>query len=142
MARHRKPSYTRSYSRSYRQPSLLNTLMFKFAALNPLAHKEFPMSSRRNILIRAVTSIVGDIAVAMAMASACIWLIEAATLGLFLSFLVWLLGSLIALALSQYEWHPAVAIVLSSQKLDDGINALNGLSDRVTRFMRSALQNI
>ena len=138
MARHRKPSY----SRSYRQPSLLNSLMFKFAALNPLAPKEFPMSSRRNILIRTVATVVGDIAVAMAMASACIWLIEAATLGLFLSFLVWLLGSLIALALSQYVVHPAVAIVLSSQKLDDGINALNGLSDRVTRFMRSALQNI
>ena len=100
------------------------------------------MSSRRNILIRTVTSVVGDIAVAMAMASACLWLIEAATLGLFLSFLVWLLASLIALALSQYVVHPAIAIVLSSQKLDDGINALNGLSDRVTRFMRSALQNI
>ena len=97
------------------------------------------MSSRRNILIRTVATVVGDIAVAMAMASACIWLIEAATLGLFLSFLVWLLASLIALALSQYVWHPAVTIVLSSQKLDDGIKALNGLSDRVTRFMRSAL---
>ena len=100
------------------------------------------MSSRRNILIRTVATVVGDIAVAMAMASACLWLIEAATLGLFLSFLAWLLASLIALALSQYVVHPAAAIVLSSQKLDDGINALNGLSDRVTRFMRSALQNI
>ena len=87
------------------------------------------MSSRRNILIRTVATVIGDIAVAMAMASACLWLIEAATLGLFLSFLVWLLGALIALALSQYVVHPAIALLLSDRKLDVGIDAASVLAE-------------
>ena len=99
------------------------------------------MTSRRNILIRTVAAVSGDIATGVAVAASCIWLIESAALGLFLSFLVWLLGALIALALSQYVVHPAVAVLLSSHKLDVGVNALNELAGRITRLTRSALQS-
>ena len=127
MARYRKPIY----SRSYRMPSLLNRLLFRLAVLNPLTPKEFPMSSRRNVLIRTVTAVLGDVATGIAVASACVWLIEAATLGLFLSFLTWLIGALAALALSQYLVHPAVALLLSDRKLDVSIAALAEVADQV-----------
>ncbi len=130
-----------SNRRRYRQPSLLNTLLFRLSLLNPLTPTEFPMSnSRRNILIRSVATIVGDIATGVAVASACVWLIEAATLGIFLSFLVWLLGTLVALALSQYVVHPTLTVVLSDAKLDLAVEAVSGLADRLTRFARSAMQ--
>ena len=130
-----------SNRRRYRQPSLLNTLLFRLSLLNPLTPTEFPMSnSRRNILIRSVATIVGDIATGVAVASACVWLIEAATLGIFLSFLVWLLGTLVALALLQYVVHPTLTVVLSDAKLDLAVEAVSGLADRLTRFARSAMQ--
>ena len=97
-------------------------------------------NSRRNILIRSVATIVGDIATGFAVASACVWLIEAATLGIFLSFLVWLLGTLVALALLQYVVHPTLTVVLSDAKLDLAVEAVSGLADRLTRFARSAMQ--
>ena len=90
------------------------------------------MSSRRNTLIRTVAAVSGDIATGIAMAAACVWLIEAAALGLFLSFLLWLLGILIALALSQFAVHPVVAVMLSNRKLDASINAISGMADQVT----------
>ena len=86
------------------------------------------MISRRYTLIHTVAAACGDIATGVAVAAACVWLIEAATLGLFLSFLVWLLGALIALALSQYVVHPLVAMLVSSRKLDDGLGTLSGLA--------------
>ncbi len=138
MASARRPKAVSS--RRVRQPSAWNTLKFRLSLLplfNPLS--EFPMTSRRNTLIRTVATVTGDIAAGVAVASACLWLIEAAALGLFLSFMVWLLGALIALALSQYVVHPTVAILLSSRKLDVGIDALTGLADRITRLTRSAL---
>ena len=139
MASARRPKAVSS--RRVRQPRVWNTLKFRLSLLplfNPLS--EFPMTSRRNTLIRTVAAVAGDIATGVAVASACLWLIEAAALGLFLSFMVWLLGALISLALSQYVVHPTVAMLLSSRKLDDGIDALTGLADRITRFTRSALQ--
>ena len=57
------------------------------------------MSSRRNTVIRTVAALCGDIAVGVALATACGWVIEAAALGLFLSFLLWLVGTLLALAI-------------------------------------------
>ena len=128
-------------SRRIRQPSAWNTLKFKLSLLpifNPMS--EFPMSSRRNTLIRTVAAVSGDIATGIAMAAACVWLIEAAALGLFLSFLLWLLGTLIALAFSQYVVHPAVAVVLSNRKLNLAIETLSGLADQVTRFVTTAMQ--
>ncbi len=86
------------------------------------------MSPRRNTFIRYVASISGDIAVGAAVAAACVWVIEAAALSVFLGFLVWLLGTLIALALSQYVVHPLINAVLSERKLDRAIDAMTGLA--------------
>ncbi len=125
-----------AHRRSYRKPSLLNRLLFDFSLLpifNPMS--EFPMrTSRRNTIIRAVAAVSGDIAAGIVMASACVWLIEAATLGLFLSFLAWLLGALIALALSQYVVHPGVNVLLSDRKLDLAIDALSAVARNAERF--------
>ena len=136
-------SYRRKtvYSRRYPKPSLLNNLLFRLSVLNPLTPKEFPMSnSTRNILIRTVATIAGDITVGVAVASACVWIIEAAALGLFLSFLLWLIGAIVSLALSQYVVHPALTVLLSDHKLDVAVDAFNLLSARITRFTRAAVQ--
>ena len=79
------------------------------------------MTARINIFIRAVASVTGDITIGYAMASACIWVIQAAALGLFLSFLLWLLTIIASLAFSQHALHPAVALLLSDRKLDRGL---------------------
>lgn len=98
------------------------------------------MSSRRNIIIRTVATIAGDIATGVAVASACIWIIETAALGVFLSFLIWLLGVLAALAVSQSVLHPALTAALSDRKLDLVVEAVTGLAERLTRFTRAKLQ--
>ena len=138
MSRTRRPRY----SRRYRQPSLLNTLLFKASLLNPFTPTEFPMSSRRNLIIRTVATVSGDIATGLAVAAAAVWIIETAAFGLFLSFLIWLLAALAALALSQYVVHPALTVVLSDQKLDLAVNAVTSLADRLTAFARSTLQTV
>ena len=97
-------------------------------------------TSRRNILIRTVSTITGDIAVGIACASAAIWIIETAALGLFLSFLIWLLAAIAALALSQFVVHPATKVLLSDKKLDLAVNAVSGLADRLTQFTRTTLK--
>ena len=97
-------------------------------------------TSRRNVLIRTISTIAGDIATGLAVASACIWIIETAALGLFLSFLLWLIGTLLALALSQYVVHPALTTLLSDSKLDLAVDAVTLLGSRFTRFTRSVLQ--
>jgi len=89
--------------------------------------------TRRNTFIRAVATVTGDIAVGAAVATACLWLIESAALGLFLSFLVWLIGTLLALAFSQYVVHPAAAVLLSDRKLDQAVDGLAGLAGLVTQ---------
>jgi hypothetical protein len=130
------------YRRRFRQPSFLNNLLFElslFPIFNPMS--EFPMStSRRNVLIRTISTIAGDIATGLAVASACVWIIESAALGLFLSFLLWLIGTLLALALSQYVVHPALTVMLSDSKLDLAVDAVTLLGNRFTRFTRSVLQ--
>jgi len=98
-------------------------------------------NSRRNILIRTVATIAGDIATGVAVASTCIWIIEAATLGLFLSFLLWLTGTLVALALSQYVVHPALTVPLSDSKLDLAVDVVTLLGSRLSRFTRSVLRS-
>ena len=84
-------------------------------------------NSYRHFAVRTVVSIAGDIAAGVAVAAVCTWIIETAALGLFLSFLIWLLGVVLALALSQYVVHPTLAVVLSDDKLDRGIAAVAGL---------------
>ena len=97
-------------------------------------------NSRKNIIIRTVASITGDITVGVAVASVCIWIIETATLGLFLSFLIWLLGVIAALAISQYIVHPALTVLLSDRKLDAAVDAVTALGNRLSRFTRAAVQ--
>jgi ABC-type sugar transport system permease subunit len=82
------------------------------------------MTIRRNLFIRSVASVTGDFAVGLGLAVACSWIIQAASLGLFLSFLLWLIALVLGLALSQYAMHPAVQFVLSDRKLDQGTDAL------------------
>jgi hypothetical protein len=83
--------------------------------------------SRRNFFIRSVAGFCGDFALGYSMATACVWIIQSAALGLFLSFLIWLIGIILVLALSQFVVHPAAAFVLSDRKLDRGIGALSGM---------------
>ena len=132
------------YSRRLRQPSLWNTLMFRLSLLPPFnPMSEFPMStSRRNVIIRTVAGISGDIATGIAVASACVWLVEVAALGLFLSFLLWLLGAIAALAISQYVVHPALTVLLSNRKLDVGIDALTGLAEQAKRVGTQTAQQL
>lgn len=103
------------------------------------------MSNRRNFFIRAVGTFAGDFAVGFAMATACIWIIEAAALGLFLSFLLWLLALIAALVLSQHVVHPVAAVVLSDRKLEDGIAAVEAAarsaSDAAQRLWRWVQQH-
>lgn len=79
------------------------------------------MSSRRNFFVRAVAGVTGDVGLAVLVASACSWVIEAAALGWLLSFTVWLLGMLVMLAVSQYALHPVINLVLSDRKLDQAM---------------------
>ena len=76
------------------------------------------MSSRRIFFIRSISTVAGDTAIGFALASACLWIIQSAALGLFLSFLLWLLAIVLSLALSQHVLHPAFALLLSDRKLD------------------------
>lgn len=79
------------------------------------------MNSRRNFFIRSIATVVGDASIGLAMASACVWVIQSAALSVFLSFLLWLLTLVLSLALSQYVMHPAMAALLSDQKLDQSV---------------------
>jgi hypothetical protein len=123
----------------YKQPSLFNRLLFRLSLLHPLKPMEFPMSTRRNLIIRTVTTIVGDFTTGVAIASLAVWVIETAALGLFLSFMVWLITALLALALSQYVVHPAITVVMSDRKLDVAVKTVSGLADRLTQFARTVM---
>ena len=133
--------------RVYRQPSLWNSLKFRislFPVFNPMSR--FPMSTRRNTIVRAIATVTGDVAFGIAIASACLWLIEVAALGLFLSFLVWLLGLLLSLALSQYVVHPVTELLLSDRKLDAGLAAAASVANKVsnlgTKFGQGLLRSM
>lgn len=123
-----------------RQPSLWNNILFHLRGIPiRLTYLRFAMhtskspNSRRNTFIRTVATVCGDIAVGAAVATACVWVIETAALGLFLSFLIWLVGTLLALAISQYVVHPAAAALLSDRKLDQAMDGLAGLGGVVTQ---------
>ena len=87
---------------------------------------------RRNIWIRTIAGITGDVAVGVALSSACLWVIQSASLGVFLSFLLWIVGFLLSLAISQYAVHPTVTLLLSDRKLDRSIDALLSLAHAAT----------
>jgi hypothetical protein len=86
------------------------------------------MTSRHNFWVRSIGGVAGDYAVGYALASACIWIIQTASLGLFLSFLLWIVAALLALAVSQYVVRPSLSFLLADDKLDRGIAALSGLA--------------
>jgi hypothetical protein len=79
------------------------------------------MSSRRNYFIRTVAAFAGDFTVGFALASACVWIIQSAALGLFMSFLLGLMALIGALSMSQLIVHPVVQFALSDRKLDHGL---------------------
>ena len=79
------------------------------------------MSSRRNFFIRTVAAFTGDFTVGFALAAGCVWVIQFATLGLFLSFLLGLIALIAALSTSQLIVHPVVQFALSDRKLDHGL---------------------
>ena len=90
-----------------------------------------PFIARRNFWIRTIAGITGDISVGYALASVCTWAIQSASLGIFLSFLAWLVAIALGLVLSQYVVHPAVEFALCDRKLDVGIAALSSLAAKL-----------
>ena len=98
-------------------------------------------TSRRNVIIRTVATIAGDIAVGVALASACVWIIQFASLGLFLSFLLWLLTAMLSLAISQYVLHPASKLLLADNKLDRACTAITDIAHAVQRTAQGAGKN-
>ena len=87
------------------------------------------MNSRHSFWVRSIGGVAGDYAVGYALASACVWIIQTASLGLFMSFLLWIVAALLALAMSQYLVRPAISFALADDKLDRGIAVLSGLAD-------------
>ena len=81
------------------------------------------MRNRFQFFVHAVATTCGDFTVGFTMAVACTWVIQSAGLGLFLSFLLWLLAVIVSLALSQYVIHPLAAALLSERKLDQTVHA-------------------
>ena len=79
------------------------------------------MSSRRNFFIRTAAAFAGDFTVGFALAAGCVWVIQFATLGLFLSFVLGLIALIVALSTSQLIVHPVVQFALSDRKLDHGL---------------------
>lgn len=91
------------------------------------------MNDRKKALIRTLAALTGDLLIGFAIASVCLWIIHAASLGLFLAFLVWLIAAVAGMALSQYVIHPTVQFVLSDKKLDEVIRASQGMGEAVMR---------
>jgi hypothetical protein len=92
------------------------------------------MRSRRNFLIRSIGTLAGDLAVGVALATACAWVIETAALGLFLSFVLWLATLVAGLAINQHVVHPAAKVLLSDRKLDASSAVVQGLATELMRF--------
>ena len=90
-----------------------------------------PHSAFRYSTLRATVSLAGDAGAAIAIASACAWIIESAALGLFLSFLVWLLGLIMSLALSQHIVHPTIQFAMADDKLNRGRALASALFDQL-----------
>jgi hypothetical protein len=76
------------------------------------------VSPRTKFFVHAVATVTGDFTAGFAVAAGCVWIVEVAGFGLFVTFLAWLIGLIVALALSQFVVHPVAAVLLSDRKLD------------------------
>ena len=83
--------------------------------------------ARRRALIRSVAALTGDVVVAATLAAAVTWLLNTATLSIFLSFLAWLVAALVWLIASQYVVYPAVGFLFSDSKLEAAAEAMGSL---------------
>ena len=98
------------------------------------------MNSRRNFWIRTLAGVAGDIGIGVALAGACLWIIESAALGLFLAFLLWIIALLLGLSFSQYVVYPTVSAVLSDSKLNDTINAFSAMASPLWQQLRDGIR--
>lgn len=71
----------------------------------------------RFALIRGSVGLVAGASIGLAFANACIYIVTAASLGLFLSFLVWLLGMLATLAASLFASN-VITSVVTNERID------------------------
>lgn len=79
----------------------------------------------RNTLIRLAVSYVAGAALGLAFANACTWVITTASLGLFLSFLVWLLGALMLVG-TCFTANALVLDALTDRRIDAVCNTTRG----------------
>ncbi len=79
----------------------------------------------RNQLIRIAVGFVAGVAIGYTFAAACTWICTAASLGAFLSFLVWLIGMLMMLG-TCFVAGVAVDNVLTDRRLDAACNTTRG----------------
>jgi heme/copper-type cytochrome/quinol oxidase subunit 4 len=86
------------------------------------------MNHRNQTLYRTVATLTGDITIGLLFSSICIWIINFAALGIFLSFLAWLIVTILAMAASQYLIHPTVNFLLSDRKLESAVQKVHGLT--------------
>ena len=86
------------------------------------------MNHRNQTLYRTVATLTGDITIGLLFSSICIWIINVAALGIFLSFLAWLIAAILAMAASQYLIHPTVNFLLCDRKLERVVQKTHGLA--------------
>lgn len=121
------------------QAVLLKTLLQRLLPPSLSVLQEAAMTNpRKNVLIRTVGTLCADLAVGVAVASAVSWVVQAASLGLFLSFLISLVGLILALALSQYVVHPLATAILSDRKLDLLLDAVGVWARTMKAYASSA----
>lgn len=120
-----------------------------------MLYKQHVIRRRRYALVRTVATLAGDFAVGVAFGAMCSWVITAASLGTFLSFLAWIVAVMLALLVSQHVVHPGVKFLMSDRKLDDVVEGAHALvqaakplarrfvpSDDVWQFLHRGAQDL
>lgn len=100
------------------------------------------MNERKRIFIRTTAALAGDISIGLLFASVCVWIINVAALGIFLSFLLWLIAAIAAMAASEYLVHPTVAFLLSDRKLEQALRRTHGLTGVFVQFGSRAAETL
>ena len=78
------------------------------------------MSARRNTIIRILAGLGIGFAEGYAIATACSWIISVASLGLFLSFCVWLIEGIV-IAYTSFAMEAPLARALSDERIDAAV---------------------